>query len=91
MDPLVTNVLLSIVGLVVVVTTTLGGFAYKVLDGKIGEAKKDAKQDVDDEERRRKEADVNVVRTVGDQYEHLRRDIGDIKTDIKDLRKEVND
>jgi hypothetical protein len=82
----VLSIAISLVAVVVTVVTTLGGFAYKVLDGKITIVKSDAKTDIDDEERRRKEAIYGVTQTVNDHYENLRRDIGEVKADVKDLR-----
>lgn len=82
------GVAIGAIGILVTVATTLGGFGYHILDKKIGENKKDAKEDVADEERRRKEAILNVADTVNTHYENLRRDISEVKSDVKDLRKD---
>lgn len=76
----------SILGVLVTVVTTLGGFAYRTLDGKITTVKTDAKADIYDEERRRKDAIVTVTATVNDHYENLRRDISEVKSDVRDIR-----
>lgn len=86
-----TSVVLSIaiafIGMIVTVVSTLGGFAYHILDKKILEVKRDAKTDVDDEERRRKESVSTVTQKVDEHYENLRRDISEVKQDVKDLAK----
>lgn len=84
----VLTIAISIVAVIVTVASTLGGFAYRILDGRITEVKKDAKTNVDDEERRRKEAHLSLTATVNDHYENLRRDISEVKTDIKELRRD---
>jgi gas vesicle protein len=81
-------VAISAIGVMVTVASTLGGFAYHILDKKIAEVKRDAKDNLSDEERRRKEAIHTVTDTVNSHYETLRRDIHEVKTDIKDLRKD---
>jgi hypothetical protein len=78
---------ISLIGVIVTIASTLGGFAYRILDNKISENKVDAKQAVDDEERRRKEAIFTVTGTVNEHYETLRRDIADIKVDVKEIRR----
>lgn len=89
MEPtVVLSIAISAIGLMVTVASTLGGFAYHILDKKIGEVKRDGKENLADEERRRKEAIHTVTDTVNTHYETLRRDIHEVKTDIKDLRKD---
>lgn len=84
--PVVLSIAIAAVGVVVTVASTLGGFAYHILDKKIAENKVDAKADTDSEERRRKEAMQIIAGTINSHYELLRQDIGEVKQDIKDLR-----
>lgn len=80
-------VAVSVIGVIVTVVSALGGFAYRTLDNKIAENKKDAMKALEDEERRRKESIVTVTQTVNEHYENLRRDIHEVRQDVKDINR----
>jgi hypothetical protein len=85
------------IGLVITVGGPLIGFAYRTLQRAIdklektffttiAEQKKDTKQLIEDEERRRTEAITIVTNLVNSHYEALRKDLADLKDDIKEIR-----